>query len=212
VAIQAYYEAVQIHMQNHYATAEDARRAGYNLPAHAFATITGNGYALARDGDIDQFDGSASYDLSEPFMLFYSPTGPPTLQRLGGTYHDLIPDPPYQLIGWGYAFDYEPGEPPSLTGVPSEAWFVHEAGWHHTGGDMTLTPPEEYYPGENDIEEAPNNSRPINGIKWHERVWDLHMWIDPDGVPIMSIFEPFDSLPGGTLDLPDGVFFYPEEG
>ena len=66
-------------------------------------------------------------------------------------------------------------------------WFVHEAGWHRL------------YDG----------SRPGNGIVWHERMWDLHLWIDPDGVSILNLFEPFGTLPGGTLDLPEGTFFSP---
>ena len=203
------YRDLQEIMQIAYGTATQAALHGYIVPTHIFATVTGNGFTLARHTHIDEFDRDKTYPLTQPTLLFYAPTGRPTFESAGGTYYDVIPDPPYELIGWAYSFNYDPDERPSLPGVPSAAWFVHEAGWHLRDGGFSLTPPEEDYPGEVYIEAAPAGSEPSNGVVWHQRIWDLHMWIDPDEVPIMSVFEPFDSLPEGTLDLPEGTFFYP---
>ena len=174
-----------------YPTPGEARDAGYGLPAHLDAVIAGCGYTLARDHHIPH----GYSDLTEPLLLFYDSS-------------DSVRG---RLIGWAYPLDYEPCDWPSLPGVPEEAWFVHEAGWHLSDGDMILTPPEEEYAGQLDMDDEPE-SRPTGGLVWHGRTWDLHVWVNPTGgVPVMSIFEPFGYLRDSeVLTLDDGAFFYPE--
>ena len=159
---------------------------------------------------IDMFGGRPQ--LRRPDLLFYAPRE----QRAGETLADYMDDVsapdttnnPYTFIGVAHTQLYDPDERPIMGCIPSDAWFVHEAGYHLDTGQMFLTPPNDGgVPGSANMLVRPPPPRPNGRMFWHPRLWDLHIWINPaGGPPIMSIFHP-DDLPG--LALPPAVFFRP---
>ena len=70
---------------------------------------------------------NASGELTDPTELFF---------HKDGSNQDN-----WEIIGMGYAFSYERnGEAtPVLSGIPSDAWLIHEAGYHHSPGDGRFT-------------------------------------------------------------------------
>ena len=208
---------------------KNAVKDGYIVPTHLGAVVTGNGLALANASELLEFIAPdadlphSEMDLQKPMLLMYAPTGNPGPTPAGkeGTFDDIWLDEPYELIGWNYGSDYDPADHPHLDGIPDEAWFVHEAGWHMSDGTMVLTPPQEDYPGQLP-QEAPSGPAPVVGkvgegdfavgIVPHPRAWDVHIWRNPnlEEVPSISMNEPFQQLPDGTLDMPEGAFFYPQ--
>src|SRR5262249_62404428 len=81
---------------------------GYIIPPHLGAVITNAGFALASWQELDRLmhagPSDRNIDLNSPFLLLYAPTGPPSRLADGrsGTFDDIWPDPPYELIGWAY--------------------------------------------------------------------------------------------------------------
>jgi hypothetical protein len=206
----------------------NAISAGYFIPPHLGAVISHSGFALGNWRDLLWFgqDGhhAARINLTSPTLLLYAPLGEPAHVPFGqqGTFDDVWPDPPYELIGWAYGAVYDPGNPPRVPGIPRAAWFVHETGWHMWDGTQILTPPQEDCAGQvAPLPPSPPSPTFVNAqgtvvsaITGHARAWDLHVWRNPDltQVPIMTLEEPFGRLPSETLDLPDGAFFYPAFG
>ena len=129
--------------------------AGYFIPPHLGAVITGAGVALANWSSLATFeqtgDGDPLYgvDANHPSSLLYAPTDRPAPAPTGleGAFDDIFGDPPFELVGWFYILEYNPGRRPHVDGLPDEAWFVHEAGWHMSDGSQILTPPREECPG-----------------------------------------------------------------
>ena len=206
----------------------NAIRAGYFIPLHLGAVVTGAGFALANWRDALAFGhaghSAGAIDLNSPFFLLYAPTGRPGHLPDGreGTFDDIWPDPPYELIGWLYGTVYDPAKRPHLDGIPDEAWFVHEAGWHMSDGRQILMPPRENCLGE--VTQDPpippgptyvnDEGDTVFAIVGHGRAWDIHFWRNPNikQPPLIAMNEPFDRLPRGTLDLPYGAFFSPAVG
>ena len=199
--------------------------AGYFIPPHLGAVITGAGVALANWSDLVAFEEtglpSHGLDANYPFFLLYAPTGRPAPAPGGveGTFDDIFGDPPFELVGWLYGSEYNPVKRPHIDGIPDEAWLVHEAGWHMSDGSQILTPPREECPGQmpQDMPGPPGpaliNDRGqfIFALEGHGRAWDVHLWVNPDNdaTPVITVDEPFSRLPAGTLDLPQGAFFFP---
>lgn len=203
----------------------NAIMAGFFIPPHLGAVITGAGFALGNWFDLTSFEQtglpSHGLDPNYPFFLLYAPTGrpAPTPDGREGTFDDIWADPPFELIGWIYGAKYNPLKRPHIDGIPDEAWFVHEAGWHMSDGSQILTPPREECPGEL-AQDPPNPPGPvlfnqrgelIFPLMGHGRAWDVHLWVNPDinQTPVITTDEPFSRLPAGTLDLPKGAFFFP---
>ncbi|MEM0945344.1 MAG: hypothetical protein AAGI70_15510 [Pseudomonadota bacterium] len=179
----------------------------FALPAHFSSVCLANqGVPFARA------DASTTgVTLEDPDLLLYSPA------NLGGLTEselsDGIPDEPYELIGVGYGtFQNSTTRRPRLGCIPSNEWFLHEAGFHTPEGGMLLVEVDEEIPGETKIaSDLPPSWAPVPPINsaWHPRIWDLHFWIAEggDGRPVAAIDVP-GGLPG--LSLGEGVFFRPQ--
>jgi hypothetical protein len=107
-------------------------------------------------------------------------------------------DGPYRLIGWVYLAPFDPAGPPRRRCIDASEWFVHDAGWHLMDGGMLATPDA--------TGEPPRPQLPVGIYLWHEKQWDLHFWIQDDGVPTISFANP--KAPGGGFRLPDWVSYY----
>ena len=212
------------------------RQLGFPGRPHRQAVITGNGFTLSNSvlrtlADTLLPGGTGGLNdapvLAEPTLLFYAPRQ----QAAGETFADYRADmadrrsdnDPYSFIGVAYATLYDPANRPLLGCVPSDAWFVHEAGYHMNDGDMILAnaPDNQTGTGGSPFPALPP---PRGAVIWHPRLWDLHVWTDPaGGPPILSIFEPnTDTTPNNPFDpprlvnsvarglrLPNGTFFRP---
>jgi len=177
------------------------------VPTHGMTCLTGQGFGVAV-----VVNKGRTPSLGRPMLLLYAPN------RTTGDFTNLLPDMTYTLVGWAYATDFNPGSQPTLPGIPWEAWFVHEAGFHLLNGNMTLVPPVESKSGA-----APQSERAVghpNPLKRevaaHGRLWDLHIWRTTGGTPVLSINAPPDVLrplpvnrpPGTTtVTLPTGAMF-----
>jgi hypothetical protein len=130
-----------------------------------------------------------------PHLLLYAPS----LSSAPSDWRDFDgPDGPYQLVGWAYTVRYQPGSrPPSLRCIADDEWYIHDAGWHLTNGNMLVTPDASAEP--------PRPKLDVGFVVWHPQYWDLHMWPGDDGVPIVTFANP-KGRPGG-LSLPEEAFF-----
>jgi hypothetical protein len=130
-----------------------------------------------------------------PHLLLYAPSpssAPSDWRDFDG------PDGPYQLVGWAYTVRYQPGSrPPSLRCIADDEWYIHDAGWHLTNGNMLVTPDASAEP--------PRPKLDVGFVVWHPQYWDLLMWPGDDGVPIVTFANP-KARPGG-LSLPEEAFF-----
>ena len=170
---------------------------GYPILPHRQSSISGNGFTLSnlpiRMGaglaneaiDLDFFREGPR--LGQPDLLFYAPR----LQRNGETLNAFLDDVsapdttnnPYTFIGVAHTQLYDPDERPIMGCIPSDAWFVHEAGYHINSGQMFITPPtapgDGIVPGSANMLVRPPPPRPAQRMLWHPRLWDLHVWINP---------------------------------
>ncbi len=211
--------------------------AGYPILPHRRSVMTGNGFTLS-NLPVNLLQGYLNLGpdlfrddprLNRPSLLFYA--GRP--QAAGETRGDYLADmtdaesdnDPYSFIGVAYTKLYDPDNRPVMGCIPSDAWFVHEAGYHIDTGQMFMTPPAEARPGAQNMLLRPAGARPGGAFLWHPRLWDLHVWIDPaGGAPILNIFDPSsyadprdpnetpnlrDSAVQG-MTLPPRAFFRPE--
>src|SRR5512145_2817094 len=73
-----------------------------------------------------------------PHLLLYAPSPSST----PSDWRDFDgPDGPYQLIGWAYTVRFQPGSrPPRLRCIADDEWYIHDAGWRLTNGNMLVTP------------------------------------------------------------------------
>ena len=130
-----------------------------------------------------------------PHLLLYAPSPSST----PSDWRDFDgPDGPYQFIGWAYTVRYQPGSrPPRLTCIADDEWYIHDAGWHLTNGNMLVTPDAAVEP--------PRPKLDVRFVVWHPQYWDLHVWPGEDGVPTVTFANP-RARPGG-ISLPDEAFF-----
>jgi hypothetical protein len=109
------------------------------------------------------------------------------------------PDGPYRLIGWAYLAPYQPGSrPPVRRCIAESEWFIHDAGWHLKDGGMLTTPGASSEPRRPQLE--------VGIHHWHPALWDIHFWIEEDGVPMISYANP--RAPGGGRHLPGDAAYY----
>jgi hypothetical protein len=202
--------------------------AGYApVPTHGFVSLTNTGIAYARlggaysylieqAGEIGGLTAPADPVLGQPDLLFYAPRAQDPDESSAEyltAITDQLPDPPYSLAGWAYGRVYDgiPGPParrPSLGCIPSDAWFIHEAGYHLPDGNMALTPPNEDVPGAVPVGVNAFPVPPTDAGVWHPRIWDLHLWVNDTNTPDVAIFSPTPIA--GLSGLPAGIFFQPE--
>ena len=160
-----------------------------------------------------------------PALLLYSPQSNDLSEITDGD-----PDEPYALTGAAYGVEHVSAKRrPRMGCIPSENWFLHEAGYHLRDGGFSATAPNEDFPGQVPValpggvntpelipgtppyqpDPAPEVSNPISNLPavWHPRLWDLHFWFSEEaesGV-VMTI-----NRPGGQsgLETPNRTFFY----
>lgn len=173
---------------------------GYGVLPHGLVSLFGNGVAFA---SVTAGMSLVNISLGSPQLLLYAPR-PRGTNETPAAYQaaltDQVADPPYTLIGWAYGTVYDPSQRRRVGCIPTDKWFVHEAGYHRLDGGMDLTPPTETVPGEE------NMSTPPFGVPtgaFHPRIWDLHVWARPNGLPVLGVFSP---IPTPGLVLPTGTF------
>ncbi len=197
---------------------------GY-APGHNLVAFEGIGLAFGR---VEALSHDYVPELGVPTVLFYRPT-----VNISAT--DIIPDVPYEFIGWAYAFDYDPQSfalGPSTPGstadqvtkfmanFPADTWQVHEAGVHLLNGGFLATPPLEADHGSGDLED-PDEGGMIADVRdffrdaiddgglFHGRLWNISFYTNPNGGPaVTSIRDPFGRVPEGFPNT-DRDFFFP---
>jgi len=126
-----------------------------------------------------------------PHLLLYTPSPSST----PSDWRDFDgPDGPYQLIGWAYTVRYQPGSrPPRRRCIADDEWYIHDAGWHLTNGNMHVTPDA--------TAEPPHPKLDVGFVVWHPQYWDLHMWPGEDGVPTVTFANPKPGLEGSPFPM-----------
>jgi len=186
-------------------TIDQINAEGYKLNNHGFAHIAGSGVSFVRV--------VPNFTVSKPPILLF------TASHESANIADTESDEPYRLIGWGYAGVAIPGDPlgalnintrPTFNCIPFHEWFYHEAGWHTPDdGGMVLDPPPHSLPTDMPDEAIEKGALPHF---YHPRIWDVHVWADPSGVPRLSLLNTDadgNKVPSGGFQAPDAMFFYP---
>ncbi len=195
---------------------------GYDFYDHQQVSFKGMGWPVVNP------DGNTA---DRPFVLLYSPTPHPPESDLTVTEPRDGFDFPYHLAGWAYSPPgYNFGSDPSVAGlecIGRQEWFVHERGIHpfKTGGMTSLPPPEEL---DGDTPHGTSYGQDTRSLLTqmapgdfpHPRIWDLHVWLDGDDLPTVSMLNPGDPIPGINPDngvspppqwpnSPYPAFYYP---
>lgn len=173
----------------------------YSFPSHAFNSILGMGVAIANVG---------APKAGQPHLLLYRPN-PDAVSVTDPWGVDL----PYELVGWGYGAPYNPqfvpsfGDDPALRCLVPTDWFIHERSVHPNDTWQNIAvPPKEDFPGQVTGGGAPRpeECKPQCVGMPHPRLWDIHFWADPSGVPVVSMLNPGPPIPGFD---PGKAFFHP---
>jgi hypothetical protein len=181
--------------------------ADYSILTHMYNSLGGMGFTVA---SLQSLSGGQPV-AGEPTLLLYRPN-PADKDVTDPT----KPDFPYTLIGWGYTAPYVPGHAPTFGNDPGlkciqpNQWVVHERGVHPASNWQYIPlPPKESWHGEAAAQTVPTAAEChcIIGMA-HPRVWDLHIFLGSNGIPTVSMFDPYQSIPG--FNVGGGVaFFYP---
>jgi hypothetical protein len=199
---------------------------GYGIYGHQQVSFRGMGWEVL-DGLAPQDPAGAKPIAGRPTLLLYAPTlpAPPgtvTEPRDGFDF-------PYRLAGWAYIFPFDFEQHPVVGGdggpffrcLGRKEWFVHERGVHPFGsGAMDPRPPAEENHGTAPGNDPPTEDELAEGVL-HPRLWDLHLWLDGDEVPTVSMLNPGDPIPGidplvgvspppAWPDPPYPAFYYPQ--
>ncbi|MGI5186128.1 hypothetical protein ACQEVZ_58760 [Dactylosporangium sp. CA-152071] len=177
----------------------------YFVFSHAYNSIRGMGLSIINGGE---YSGPG-----KPAMLLYRPSG-----KAKNVTDPDGPDFPYTLVGWGYAGLYMPGQPPSYADDPGlrcltkQDWLVHERSVHPADTWANIpVPPQEAWHGAATGEIPPSADDcacPVGMT--HPRLWDLHIFAGPLGVPTVSMLNPGRPMPGFDPQVGLG-FFYPSQ-
>lgn len=221
------YDAIRLVM-NGLQSSDGNLNLGFQGPAHfGPVSLQGQGVPFARQATVGgQLVPIFASDVSvltpaDPDLLLYAPRSreaDETTDEYRAAITDAFPDSPYKLLGVAYGANHSSAtRRPRLGCIPSDEWFVHEAGYHQADGGFEATPPNEAVLGEIAVSSggaimgqppawapSPSETSPI----WHPRLWDLHFWIaeNGNGKPVMEI-----NVPQGQVGIPvQGGFFEPE--
>lgn len=149
-----------------------------------------------------------------PSLLLYAPSG----DNVTAPRHGF--DFPYRLSGWAHLFEYAPGDRPSFLCLGEAEWFVHERGIHtFDDGDFDPIRPADDEPRGNALgDDMPCTTEPVlnafcidrePGDFGQPRAWDIHVWLDGDDVPTVSMTNPARKIPGVDTQI-GKAFFFPE--
>jgi hypothetical protein len=186
-------------------TAVELAAAGY-VPTHPTVTFVnavpfpvnkvfrGMGAAFARAQDIlsaGNFVPSGLPQSGRPNLLLLLPS-----MTVAGSPDLSDPAATYSLIGWAYAVNLTTSDedtPPDAGCFPRHEWFFHEEGHHTADGGFS--------PGLGSALGPP-----------HARLWDIHVWRRPDGLPALGILNIAGGVttPAAGYQGPANSFFYPE--
>ena len=121
----------------------------------------------------------------------------------------MLYNPAGSLIGVIYG-GFFAGEPPGGMPIPKTEWYGHWGGWHSGDGLMTVYTDNTDLPDLSPAGVLPPDTdncgycvRPPLFI-YHPALWDLHVWINPNGPPTLSILlaeedDPCPACPDGVL-------------
>jgi hypothetical protein len=179
----------------------------YSILTHMYNSLGGMGFTVA---SLQSLTGEQPV-AGQPSLLLYRPNpadGSPT--------DPSKPDFPYTLIGWGYTAPYVPGQTPTFGNDPGlkcikpSQWLVHERGVHPASNWQFIPlPPKESWHGEAAADTVPTAAEChcVIGMA-HPRAWDLHIFLGANGTPTVSMFDPYETIPG--FNVGGGIaFFYP---
>lgn len=166
------------------------------IAGHGTASLTGFGVSLVEvehlptPEELLPHDVTARGPLDEPSLLFFRKTDGPENE--------------WDLIGFGYHRQLTPCEVPVLDdggdSIGADAWFIHEAGWHHVpvgDGGFTAATAADIREGsafdENGCVDVTAddllNVRPL--FVPHGRSWTAQVWFADDACPVVALTDPF---------------------
>ena len=154
---------------------------------------------------------SASGELNDPSLLFFHKAD-------GG-------QDGWNLIGMGYSFEItKDGQDPPATmrNIPSDSWFIHEAGYHHSPGDGGFTcacnddlKGDVFDAGKRvdpagctAVRDSDIKTREFHVDKKHGRYWATHVWFEPTTLrPTFAKTDPWCRQAKDALTVPACAFF-----
>ena len=177
----------------------------YSILTHMYNSLGGMGFTVASR---ESLNGGAPV-AGQPSLLLYMPN-----PKDGSPTDASKPDYPYTLVGWGYTAPYSPGHPPSFGVDPGlkclqpSQWLIHERGVHPANTwQYIAVPPKESWHGESAGGTVPTAAQCHCVVGFaHPRAWDLHIFLGSNGIPSVSMFDPFQKIPG--FNVGGGVAFY----
>ena len=129
----------------------------------------------------------------------------------------------WEVIGFGYGFDYTPCVPPVVGCIPQHEWMVHEAGYHRVplgDGGMTLATDDDLSRVSVSDSVDPFGCEPVyyedlsqrvSQVR-HGRMWSVHAWIPPEGgEPVIADTDPWARWRNAPdrVAMDEGTFFHP---
>jgi|GEM_PF-1540147 len=195
--------------------AAKASTSPYWVEAHSLGELEGVGLTLVAMQEPPSWDNplpdirESNGDLLRPSLLFFD------VREDEGCWFSVDEDAP--LIGVGYHEHFEPCDKPVYTDMPDEAWYVHEAGYHHVpAGDgrfVTAANTDLIAPAvlddEGCVEVHDEDLFPRVGQVGHGRAWTSHLWFHEreDACPVASLSDPFARQSEDALAVPGDAFF-----
>lgn len=180
-------------------------------PSGAFATghaeLKGFGVTMVQGTWPNPID-NASESLTDPSLLFF---------HKDGNKQDR-----WEIIGMGYSFTYERNAqpPPTLSGIPINAWLIHEAGYHHSPGDGGFSCATDDDLKRKAVDEGKTvDTQGCVGISKqdlktrgfdvkHGRFWTVHVWLDPyTNRPTIAPTDPWCRQGSKAVSVPARAFF-----
>lgn len=180
-------------------------------PSGAFGTghaeLKGFGVTMVQGTRSSPID-NASGALTDPTLLFF--------------HKDGNKEDDWEIIGMGYSFLYDrDGEAiPIISGIPTNAWLIHEAGYHHSpgnGGYACATNADLKKKAADDgksLDQQGCIAIAKDDLKEHEfdaehgRLWTVHIWFQPNTKrPTIATTDPWCRQSNKALTVPSRAFY-----
>jgi hypothetical protein len=156
---------------------------------------------------------NASGELDEPNLLFFKKVGTNKAN--------------WPIIGMGYSFDYDPCVRPKIDNIHPCNFWVHEAGYHDSPGTGEFECATTSNLTNNaisagktidanicsEIEDTDLKDYPLNLDVRHGRMWDLHVWFEPDtNRPIIAKTDPYCRQSSDAIPVDCAGEAFPSQG